>query len=398
PSHTPRPRPGHSAEARDAVASGGRDRCDPTPAWILLATPEATLATPQLPAGEVVPPPRRVLALSASAQATVSERHGRRRAAASRLSGEQCAVAVDGRLATEVGVEHVLAAADLAPVDQVDQPGHRLPLVHRVGDHALGARGQSHGFHRGVVGNAVDPGVVAPVGHDLLVAEIGLPPDAVGGVAGDAADLLARLRRLGRRVDADDASLWAARVGELGESGDHACLGAARDRADDDRVEEDAEFAFLGGHFVGPVGETETAERVVGGARRNGVRRAAGFLDVADGLLPAFLEADAELGADEPDVRAGQSAEQDVADPVVDGIRPVDPTFLDQDAFHPGAGGHRGDLASVIGLHAADGDEGVAALRQGVGDQVLELAGLVATEGDAGVAVFPLGPDRRAAE
>src|SRR5690606_36097531 len=133
-SHTRRPRPGHAAERREAVLSVGSDRCDPTPGGILPATPEATLATPQLPAEELVTPPPRVLALSASAQAMVSERHGRRRAAASRLSGEQCAVAVDGRLATEVGVEHVLAAADLAPVDQVDQPGHRLPLVHRVGD------------------------------------------------------------------------------------------------------------------------------------------------------------------------------------------------------------------------------------------------------------------------
>jgi hypothetical protein len=52
----------------------------------------------------------------------------------------------------------------------------------------------------------------------------------------------------------------------------------------------------------------------------------------------------------------------------------------------------------VVALHAADRHEGVAALGQGVGDQVLQLAGLVAAEGDARVDVLALGPDGGAAE
>jgi hypothetical protein len=50
----------------------------------------------------------------------------------------------------------------------------------------------------------------------------------------------------------------------------------------------------------------------------------------------------------------------------------------------------RGDLASLIGLDAADRNERVAALRQRFGNQVLELAGLVAAKRQAAVAVFTL--------
>ncbi len=57
-----------------------------------------------------------------------------------------------------------------------------------------------------------------------------------------------------------------------------------------------------------------------------------------------------------------------------------------------------GDLAGVVGLHSADRDQGVGALRQGVRDEVLELAGLVAAEGDAAVEVLALGPEAGAAE
>src|SRR5437773_1720570 len=49
-------------------------------------------------------------------------------------------------------------------------------------------------------------------------------------------------------------------------------------------------------------------------------------------------------------------------------------------------------------LHAADRDECVAALRERVGDEVLELPQLVAAEREAGVAVVTLGPERCAAE
>ena len=51
------------------------------------------------------------------------------------------------------------------------------------------------------------------------------------------------------------------------------------------------------------------------------------------------------------------------------------------------------DLPRVVGLDAADRDERVAALRERVGGEVLELAHLVAAVGEAGVAVLALGPD-----
>ena len=47
----------------------------------------------------------------------------------------------------------------------------------------------------------------------------------------------------------------------------------------------------------------------------------------------------------------------------------------------------------MVRLDAADRHEGVASLRERVGDEVLEFADLVATERDAGVAVLALGPD-----
>ncbi len=53
----------------------------------------------------------------------------------------------------------------------------------------------------------------------------------------------------------------------------------------------------------------------------------------------------------------------------------------------------RGDLAGVVALVATDRDEGVGALGEDVGDDVLELARLVAAEGEAAVALLALGPE-----
>ena len=64
----------------------------------------------------------------------------------------------------------------------------------------------------------------------------------------------------------------------------------------------------------------------------------------------------------------------------------------------PEVRGHRGDLAGVVGLVAADRHQGVRALGQRLGDEVLQLAGLVAAVGEAGVAVLALGPHLGAAE
>ena len=66
--------------------------------------------------------------------------------------------------------------------------------------------------------------------------------------------------------------------------------------------------------------------------------------------------------------------------------------------LRPEVRGDGGDLTGVVGLVAADRHQGVGALRQRVGDDVLELAGLVAAEGQPAVAVLPLGPDLGAAE
>ena len=166
--------------------------------------------------------------------------------------------------------------------------------------------------------------------------------------------------------------------------GDHAGVRRAGDGADDDRVEEDAELALLLLHLVAPSSRSP-------GRRAGGPTRPAG---IAYGLppaastsrdrpLPALLEADAEAGLDEPHVGAHDPAQQDVADAVVDHVRPVDPALLHEHAARgPGARGDRRDLARVVGLDAADRDQRVAALGERVGDEVLELAGLVAAEGE----------------
>ena len=195
-------------------------------------------------------------------------------------------------------------------------------------------------------------------------------------------------RRLGGAVDADHA----ARALLACEAGDHARLRAAGDRADDHRVEEHAELALLLLHLGRPAREAEAAERVVRRAGRDRVRLAAGLLDLGQRGLPARLDADAEAGVDEPHVRAQHAAELDVADAVVDDVRPLDPALLDQDRREPEASGDGGDLARVVGLHAADRDERVAALLERLGDEELELAGLVAAEGEPAVAVVALGP------
>ena len=137
---------------------------------------------------------------------------------------------------------------------------------------------------------------------------------------------------------------------------------------------------------------------MIRGAGRDGVRLPATVADLGQGLFPALLEPDPEAGLDQPHVRADQPADEDVADAVVDRVRPVHPALLDQDAAEPDVRRDRRDLAGVVRLDATDRDERVAAGRERVRDEVLELAGLVATERDARVAVVALRPDRSAPE
>ena len=109
--------------------------------------------------------------------------------------------------------------------------------------------------------------------------------------------------------------------------------------------------------------------------------------------LPAVADADVEAGGVEPDVAAHDAGQLDVADPARRRVGPVDPVLLHGHGAEPEVAGDAGDGAGVVGLHAADRDERVAALGERLGDEVLELAHLVAAERDAGVAVLPLGPD-----
>ena len=121
-------------------------------------------------------------------------------------------------------------------------------------------------------------------------------------------------------------------------------------------------------------------------------------MHVRERLLPARLEPDPEAGRVEADVRAHEAAHQDVARAVVRDVRPLHPVLLDEHALQARVRSDSRDLAGVVGLDAADGDERVAALGDRVREEVLQLAHLVAAEGEAAVAVLALGPDRRAAE
>ena len=126
-----------------------------------------------------------------------------------------------------------------------------------------------------------------------------------------------------------------------------------------------------------PAREPVAAERMVTEAPAgNRVGLAAGREHVREHLFPALLDADAELRPDQPHVRTSKPAYQDVADLVVDEVRPGDPALLDEHELQTGIGGYGRDLAGVVGLDAADRHERVATLRQCVGDQVLQLAPL----------------------
>ena len=146
--------------------------------------------------------------------------------------------------------------------------------------------------------------------------------------ARDPLDLSPRLFEFGRRIDADNAT----RPLLTGEAGDHPGMRGARHTADDDRVEEDAELGLLLGDLVGPASEPEPTELVVRCTGWDRVRSSTRAPDIVERCLPAVLEPDPESGLDEVDLSAHDSRQQDVAHPVVDRVRPVHPTFLDEAA------------------------------------------------------------------
>jgi hypothetical protein len=293
-----------------------------------------------------------------------------------------------------VRVQHSGVLGDPAGPHQVDEPGHRLSLVHRVDDHAFQAPGRPDRVQRRLHRDAVVvPGPALEHG-DLVVPQLPAQADELGGVPGDLLDLSPGLPDPGRRVDPDHPP----RLFLAGEAGDHPGLGGAGDAAHDDGVEEDPQLPLLLLDLVSPVREAEAAEAVVRRAGRDRVRRAARGADVLQRLLPAALDADAEALVDQAHVRAHDPGQQDIAHPVVQRVGPVDPAFLHQPGFQAEPGRDRGDLAGVVGLHPADRDQRVRAPRQRVGDQVFQFPGLVPAEGEPGVAVLPLGPDGRAAQ
>ena len=51
-----------------------------------------------------------------------------------------------------MGIEHGGVGTYLPAADQVDEGGHGLALVDRIGDHALGARGEPHRVEGRAVG------------------------------------------------------------------------------------------------------------------------------------------------------------------------------------------------------------------------------------------------------
>ena len=93
------------------------------------------------------------------------------------------------------------------------------------------------------------------------------------------------------------------------------------------------------------------------------------------------------------DLRAEEAVEEHVSR----GHRRGRTTGQDHRARQAEFVGRRGGHAHMIGLAAAAGDQGVAALSEGLGGQVFELARLVAASGQAG-AVISLDPQHPGAQ
>lgn len=75
------------------------------------------------------------------------------------------------------------------------------------------------------------------------------------------------------------------------------------------------------------------------------------------------------------------------------GVVPVDPVLLHETGGEAGVCGGGGDLTGVVGLDAADGEQGRGVLGEGVREKILEFAGFVAAVGEGGVEVLALGVD-----
>ena len=145
----------------------------------------------------------------------------------------------------------------------------------------------------------------------------------------------------------------------LGEPDDHAGLGRAGDRADDEESKAKPSSALLGAHFFGETDIAEPAEFVDAGAGWNGVGTPALLFDLLQRIFPTRADADVETFVDEPHVGAHDAAQLDVTDAVVDGVLVGNPGLLHQPALHADLGGDGGHHAGVVRLHAADRDQRV---------------------------------------
>ena len=295
-------------------------------------------------------------------------------------------------------VEDVAVGGDVLVLDQIDETSQRLAFVDGVGDHRLELGTHGDRVHRRLDRDAVEVSRPAFEHLDLVVADVAPDLDELGGVAGDACDLVAGLLQGGGGVDPEDPALDAGQLLEGGKPGDHPGVRRARHGADDDGVEEDPEGLLLLGDLERPVGEPQSAVLVLGGSGRDRIGGAAGLLDFAQGVFPRVADTDVEAGGVEATVRAHHPGEQDVADLVVHRVLPRDPLLLHETALHAQVGGDRGHLAGVVGLIAADRDQGVGPRGDGVRDDVLHLADLVTAIGQAGGDVLALGPDLGAAQ
>ena len=179
-------------------------------------------------------------------------------------------------------------AVDLAARHEVDQAGHRLPLVDRVRDHALETARR-----------AASPRASPRPGCRRCPRGSGRRAAPRPARRSRSRPMAAAVRARSARPAHGSRTAWrsrrcrrsgaaAARVLEHGEASDHARLGGARDRADHDRVEEDAKLALLLGDLERPAREPVPAERMVRGAGRDRVGLTAARLDVGDRLLPAL--------------------------------------------------------------------------------------------------------------
>ena len=112
------------------------------------------------------------------------------------------------------------ARLDSSAAHELDQRGHRLPLVHRIRKHSFESRAETDRIDCLRVRDSVDACVPFVEQHDLFVCKIASEVDRLGCSARDPRDLVPRLRDRRGAVDSQDRALALLR----GEAGDHPRL------------------------------------------------------------------------------------------------------------------------------------------------------------------------------